>query len=124
MLLRNQKSILNVLVLLILTMFLTSCGTAVKQLDIFKTEVPKPNLALADPDPIVLEKIEWIFITSENQEEIFAKLQESNIDQVLFGLTDEQYENLSKNNAQLRAYIVELKEILNQYREYYEPKEK
>jgi len=105
-------------------MFLTSCGTAVKQLDIFKTEVPKPNLALADPDPIMLEKIEWIFITSENQEEIFAKLQESNIDQVLFGLTDEQYENLSKNNAQLRAYIVELKEILKQYREYYEPKEK
>ena len=46
------------------------------------------------------------------------------IDKVLFGLTDEQYENLAKNNAQLRAYIVELREILKQYREYYESKQK
>ena len=70
-------------------MFLTSCGTAVKQLEIFKKEV-------------------------------FEKLEAEGIDKVLFGLTDEQYENLAKNNAQLRAYIVELREILKQYREYYE----
>ena len=105
-------------------MFLTSCGTAVKQLEIFKTEVPKPDLALSDPDPIVLEKIEWIFITSDNQKEVFEKLEAEGIDKVLFGLTDEQYENLAKNNAQLRAYIVELREILNQYREYYEAEKK
>ena len=105
-------------------MFLTSCGTAVKQWEIFKTEVPKPDLALSDPDPIVLEKIEWIFVTSDNQKEVFEKLEAEGIDKVLFGLTDEQYENLAKNNAQLRAYIVELREILKQYREYYESKQK
>ena len=71
-----------------------------------------------------MEKIEWIFITSDNQKEVFEKLEAEGIDKVLFGLTDEQYENLAKNNAQLRAYIVELREILNQYREYYEAEKK
>ena len=53
MLQRSQKSILNVLVLLILTTFLTSCA-GVKTLEIFKKEVPRENLNL---DKQLLDKI-------------------------------------------------------------------
>jgi hypothetical protein len=42
---------------------------------------------------------------------------------VLFGLSDDDYELLSKNFAQIRAYMIQQGMTLEQYREYYEPKE-
>ena len=53
-----------------------------------------------------------------------AKLEKDNIDPVLFGLTDEEYEKLAKNFAQIRAYIMKQNQILNTYREYYEDEKK
>ena len=53
-----------------------------------------------------------------------AKLEKDNIDPVLFGLTDEEHENLAKNFAQIRAYIMKQNQILNTYREYYEEEKK
>jgi hypothetical protein len=85
--------------LLTLTTFLTSCST-VQKLDVFATEV-----------------------TSDNAQEVFAKMQEQGKDPVLFGLSDDDYELLSKNFAQIRAYMIQQGLTLEQYREYYEPKE-
>ena len=96
MLLRSPKSILNVLVLLILTTFLTSCGTAVKQLEIFSVKEERQPLELPAPLTPKLEEIKWTIITSENADEVFAKLKAGNVDPVLFGLTDEGYEALAK----------------------------
>ena len=120
MLLRNPKSILNVLVLLILTTFLTSCGTAVKQLEIFSVKEERQPLELPAPLTPKLEEIKWTIITSENAEEVFAKLKAGNVDPVLFGLTDEGYEALAKNFAQIRAYMLQQDEIIKSYKEYYE----
>jgi hypothetical protein len=39
---------------------------------------------------------------------------------VLFGLTDDDYEILAVNFAQIRAYMIKQKMTLQQYREYYE----
>ena len=87
--------------MLILTTFLTSCST-VSKLDVFKTEVERAPLNLP------------------NAEEVFAKLKEQGKDPVLFGLSDEDYELLSKNFAQIRAYMIQQGLTLEQYREYYE----
>jgi len=119
MLLRNHRSILSVLVLLILTTFLTSCST-VSKLDVFKTEVERAPLNLANPETPKLEEVRWIIITSENAAEVFAKMKEQGKDPVLFGLSDEDYELLSKNFAQIRAYMIQQGLTLEQYREYYE----
>ena len=43
-----------------------------------------------------MENLNWIIITSDNAEEVFAKLKENNTDPVLFGLSDEDYELLAK----------------------------
>ena len=118
-----MKSILNVLPLLILTTFLLSSCSSVKQLEIFKTEVPRAKLDLSDPEAPKIDDLNWIIITSENADEVFAKLQEKNIDPVLFGLTDDDYETLAVNFAQIRAYMIKQKLTLDQYREYYEPTE-
>ena len=117
-----MKSIANVLALLTLTIFLTSCA-GVKKLEIFKTEVERQPLNLAKPTPLEMEKIHWHIITSENADEVFAKLKEDGKDQVLFGLSDDDYELIAKNFAQIRAYIIQQNATLDQYKKYYEPTE-
>ena len=119
MLRRSLKLIQNVLLLLTLTIFLTSCS-GVKELSIFKEEVPRAQLNLEKPTPLQMEKIQWHIITSENAEEVFAKLEADGIDPVLWGLTDKDFELLAKNFAQIRNKLVETNALLDKYKEYYE----
>ncbi len=122
MLQRSLKLIQSVLLLLILTTFLTSCS-GVKELSIFKEEVPRAKLNLEKPTPLQMEKIQWHIITSENAEEVFKKLEADGIDPVLWGLTDKDFELLAKNFAQIRNKMVETNAILEKYKEYYEAEE-
>jgi hypothetical protein len=107
--------------LLILTRFLTSCS-GVKKLSIFKEEGPRAELKLEKPTPLQLEELQWIIITSENAEEVFKKLEEKGIDPVLWGLTDKDFELLAKNFARIRNQLKITNDLLDQYKEYYEPK--
>ena len=120
MLLRSLRSTQSVLVLLILTTFLISGCSTVQKLDVFSTEVERAPLDLPNPQTPKLESINWIIITSENAEQVFAKMKEQGKDPVLFGLSDDDYELLSKNFAQIRAYMIQQGLTLEQYREYYE----
>ena len=96
--------------MLILTTFLTNCS-GVKQLEIFKQEVPRENL-------------KWIIITSKNADEVFKKLEEQGIDPVLWGLTDKDFELLAKNFARIRNQLKITNDLLDKYKEYYEPEVK
>ena len=118
-----MKSILNVLVLLTLTIFLTNCS-GVKKLEIFKTEVEREKLNLNKPTPLELENLKWIIITSKNAEEVFKRLEESGIDPVLWGLTDKDFELLAKNFARIRNQLKITNDLLDKYKEYYEPEKK
>ena len=109
-------------IIILLGVFLSSC-TSVRQLDIFKTEVERAPLNLPNPETPKLEDIKWVIITSENADEVFAKLKEQGKDPVLFGLSDEDYELLAKNFAQIRAYMIKQGATLDQYRKYYESEE-
>ena len=70
-----------------------------------------------------MEKIHWHIITSENAEEVFKKLEEDGIDPVLFGLTDKDYELLSKNFAKIRNQLKIQNDLIDKYKEYYESEE-
>jgi hypothetical protein len=109
--------------LLILTIFLTNCS-GVKQLEIFKQEVPREKLNLNTPTPLDLENLRWIIITSKNADEVFKKLEEQGIDPVLWGLTDKDFELLAKNFARIRNQLKITNDLLKQYKEYYEPEVK
>ncbi len=61
---------------------------------------------------------------SNNAEEVFAKMKEQGIDPVLWGLSDNDFELLSKNFAQIRNQLTITNELLEKYKEYYEPKPK
>ena len=70
-----------------------------------------------------MEKIHWHIITSENADEVFKKLEADGIDPVLFGLTDKDFEMLSKNFAKIRNQLIQTNKLLDQYKEYYEETE-
>ena len=105
--------------MLILSIFLTNCS-GVKQLEIFKQEVPRAKLDLEKPTPLQLENLQWIIITSENADEVFKKLEEKGIDPVLWGLTDKDFELLAKNFARIRNQLMVTNNLLDKYKEYYE----
>ena len=114
---------LSVLTLSILLMFLTSCSS-IKPLEVLNLEVKREPLNLDQPEVADFENLQWYIINSENAKEVFAKLKKENIDPVLFGLTDEGYEALSKNFAQIRHYIQKQNLIIESYKNYYEPSNK
>ena len=109
--------------MLTLTIFLTSCS-GVKELSIFKEEVPRAKLNLEKPTPLELENLQWIIITSENADEVFKKLEEKGIDPVLWGLTDKDFELLAKNFARIRNQLMVTNNLLDKYKEYYETEDK
>ena len=67
-----------------------------------------------------MENLRWIIITSENAEEVFAKLEAEGIDPVLWGLTDKDFELLSKNFARIRNQMKIQNDLIDRYKEYYE----
>ena len=105
----------------VLGLALTGCST-IKELKVFSKAVERQPLNLIKPEAAKMEDIKWIIITSENAEEVFAKLKEQGKDPVLFGLTGDGYESLAKNFAQIRAYMLKQDAIINEYKQYYEPK--
>lgn len=117
---RSRRLIQSALISLILITFLTSCSS-IKKLQIFKEEVPRQELKLEKPTPLELEQLEWIIITSENSDEVFKKLEAAGIDPVLFGLTDKDFELLAKNFARIRNQLKLTNDLLDKYKEYYEP---
>lgn len=117
----NAKKLLisiTILVILGLSNFLVGCGS--KEIQIKTSQEPKTRLELSQPTPISIKPIKWYIITPENQKEIFEKLQKEKTSQVLFGLTDQGYENLSLNTAQLKKFILEQNSIIEMYKQYYE----
>ena len=113
---------LNALILPILTILLISGCQSTRSLEIFTKEVERIPLAIELPPVELMEEINYLIINEANQEEVFAKLKEANIDPVLFGLTDEDYELMQKNNVRLRNQLIRYRQIIEAYKEYYEPK--
>ena len=86
--------------------------------------MPRAQLNLEKPTPLQIEQLHWIIITSENAEEVFKKLEEQGIDPVIFGLTDKDFELLAKNFARIRNQLKITNDLLDKYKEYYEPEAK
>lgn len=97
---------------------------SVSPIEIRKKAQERTPLNIADPNPLKPAAPQWYVVTPENQAQVFADLKAKNIDQVLFALTDDGYEELAVNTAEQRNFIAQLREILNKYKEYYEPRKK
>ena len=113
----------HIIISIFIVLLLSGCSS-VKKLDIFTTEVERQELNLPKPSTPELEKLRWIIITSENADEVFAKLKEEGIDPVLFGLTDKDFQLIAKNFAHIRNHMKKTNDLIDAYKEYYEPEAK
>tara|TARA_Y100001963_G_scaffold139443_1_gene205281 strand:+ start:25 stop:399 length:375 start_codon:yes stop_codon:yes gene_type:complete len=111
----------RIIISIIAVLILTGCSIGEKRLKIFKLEEPRQKLDLQKPTMPELEKLRWIIITSDNAEEVFQKMEEQGLDPVLFGLSDKDFQLIAKNFAQIRAHLKHTNDLLEQYKEYYEP---
>ena len=113
----------NVLVFGLIAILLSSCAAGVKVIDTYKIEKKREPLALEDPTPLELQDVDWIIITKENADEVFEKIKyEKNGVYALFALTDNGYEKLALNFADIRNKLAEQRQIILSYKEYYESK--
>jgi len=102
---------------------LTGCASQPQRIEISAKPIDKPNLILPPAQELRLKDLEWVIITQENAEEVFAQLLKDKKDPVLIGLTDEGYEILSLNYSDIMAYIQQQNAIIKAYRNYYEESE-
>jgi len=100
-------------------LLLSGCST-IDLIDTREKEVERTELNLPPADPLTLDQPDWIVITPENADEVFAYLREQGSDPVIFGLTDQGYEKLSIDFLRIRQHINTQRNILLRYKEYYE----
>ena len=99
---------------------LTGCTSIPSILQVDAQPVERAPLVLPVPDTITTKPVEYIIVTPDNGEEVFKDLQSSNTNVVLFAVTDEGYQNLSLNIAELMKLVKQQKAIIAAYKNYYE----
>lgn len=80
-----------------------------------------------DPIPLVLPEVDtvrsrdvnWIVLTPENVDQVFAELAEEGGAVVVFAISVEDYENLSLNTREALQIIRQQQAVIDGYREYY-----
>ena len=109
----------------LVTVMVTGCAfpgwKKVDEVTVKKEEVARTALNIPDPAPLRPRTHDWILITPDNADAVWKRLRESNTDLVIIGLTDDGYERLALDMAEIRNFVAQLRGILNQYRQYYEP---
>ena len=118
-----ENKMKNIILLSLLAVFLTSCGSSVQEIQVTTVEVSKTPLNLANPDPLKLQDVEWIIITKDNANEIFERIKSAGGEYALFAVEDTGYEKLQINFTDIRNKLAEQRQLLLAYREYYEPTE-
>jgi|TARA_B110000037_G_scaffold88426_1_gene104785 hypothetical protein len=104
---------------------LSGCASFMPEVTKYSTEpVERPLLVLPESEIINMKDVDYIVVTRENVEEVWAELEASGKSIVLFALTHEGYENLALNNADIIRYLSEQKAVIIAYKEYYEKADK
>ena len=116
-----ENKMKNIILLSLLAVFLTSCGSSVQEIQVTTVEVSKTPLNLPNPDPLKLQDVEWIIITKDNANEIFERIKSAGGEYALFAVEDTGYEKLQINFTDIRNKLAEQRQLLLAYREYYEP---
>jgi hypothetical protein len=116
-----MNNMIKIISVIALSLLLTNCSIlGEKVIKVLTQEQSREKINLKTPTLEEMEKLRWIVITSNNAKEVFAKMQAEGLDPVLFGLSDEDYELLAKNFAQIRSTLKQTQDILERYKEYYE----
>lgn len=111
----------NKICIAVCVLFLFS-GCSEKKLEVHTIEEPRLELNLKEPNQLKLNNINFIVITEQNSSTVFKQLETSAKDKVIIGITDEDYIKMSENMLLIKQYIIQQKEIIRAYKDYYENK--
>ena len=118
-----MKSIQCALTWPILTIFLllsVSACSSVKQIEVVSAPLERVPLALPPVDPVKFNKADWIIVTEENVEKVFADLKDKKFSMAIFGLTDQGYEELSISIAKIKKLVQQQRAVIAAYKRYYD----
>ena len=87
-------------------------------LEVVTVPTQRPPLVLPEVDPVSVRPINWIVVTPENVDAVFAQLAQDGENLVLFALTDTGYEDLSLNLSDIRQLIQQQRTVMVAYRNY------
>lgn len=102
------------------TLVLTSCSNIPNVIDINAAPVEKPNLDLPNVDRFNTRPTDWIVITPENAEQVFAELSADGKTLVVFAMDENSYQALSLNVADLLKLVKQQQAVISAYERYYE----
>ena len=119
----EEEKPMRFLALIITIILVSGCSSMPQRIEVSAKPVDKPQLILPDAQKLNLRDVEFILITRENAEEVFAELERSRKDPVLIGLTDDGYETLSLNLSEVMALLQQQKAIIAAYKRYYQESE-
>ena len=108
---------LFIIALLSLTL-LTGCSWT-KDLLVKTKPVERIPLTLPDVDRYHHRQIEWIVVTVDNADKVFAQLQNDGNPIAIIGLSGDDYELLALNTGDQQVLIKQLKSIIAAYKTYY-----
>lgn len=86
------------------------------------THIERTTLNLEDPAPLNIRTYEYDVLTRDNFNAKLNELEQSGQPVVFFGLTEEEYKASRILLQQLQNKIEEYKQVLREYRSYYETK--
>jgi|TARA_B110000091_G_scaffold197799_1_gene226320 hypothetical protein len=92
-------------------------------LEVSAKPIDKPVLVLPKVDQLNMKDVKWIVVTPDNWEAAVIELKKTGRPVVLFGLTDQGYENLGLNFSDIRALVQQQQAIIVAYEGYYNASE-
>jgi len=98
---------------------ITLAGCATSPKPIVTAPLERPDIVLPGVDRIKARDVEWIVVTQDNVDSVFADLQKKGANLVLFAVTDKGYEAISLNMADLLKLVSQQKTIIGAYEAYY-----
>ena len=109
----------------VMVLFIVGCASTqeireVEKIIMKKVIEKKLPLNINAPVPLELTQVEWIIVTRENIDEVWAEIEADNEGVALFALRHGQYENLALNIVEIRKQLGEYVIILKKYKGYYE----
>ena len=70
------------------------------------------------------DKADWIIVTQDNVDQVWADLKKKKFSVVIFGLTDKGYEDLSVSIAKIKKLVQQQRAVIAAYKNYYDQQNK
>lgn len=108
-------------ILIVSTLLLvTACSSRPDQVVVNTKPIERSPLVLPQADQFSSRDVKWIVVTPDNVQEVFDKLEADGRPIVIFALTEDGWENLTLNMADLLKLVQQQKAINIAYEEYYQ----